>query len=170
MSKHSNSTGSPRSDNKRARIQAWLMQEGWKIGEGQHPQAQWLISATNERGFALVVVQPSNGPDRIDIQAGVTIDEGIQKLIAGMEPKLRQDLFWGLRFELLKMGVDFAGFDEPVKLLNVSQRMYDDGLTKDRFVQRMSKIKNGQVLILWTLRRAFDQPPGDDVLDSGFVQ
>jgi hypothetical protein len=170
MSKHGRSTANPRSENKRSKIQSWLMQEGWKIGEAQHPQASWVIAATNPGGFSLVIAQPQNTPDRIDIQSSVIIGDDHQKLIAAMEPKERQDLWWGLRFALLKMGVDFGGFDEPVKMLAVIQRMYDDGLTKDRFLQRVTKIKNSQVLILWTIRRAFDQPPGDDVLDSGFIQ
>jgi hypothetical protein len=170
MSKHGRSTANPRTENKRSRIQTWLMQEGWKIGEGQHPDALWVVSASNERGFALVVAQPRNTLDRIDIQAGVTIDEGHQRLLAGMDSKQRQDLFWQLRFDLLKMGVDFEGFEDPVKMLNVTQRMYDDGLTKDRFLQRVTKIKNAQVLIIWTINRAFDQPPDDEILGSGFVQ
>ena len=170
MSKHGRSTANPRTENKRTRIQGWLMQEGWKIGEAQHPDALWVISATDDAGRTLVVVQPRSMPDRVDMQASVAIDPNHQKLVAAMEPKERQDLWWGLRLELLKFGVDFTGFEEQVKMLNVLQRMYDDGLTKDRFVQRLIKIRNAQVLILWTINRAFDQPPDDDILGSGLVQ
>jgi len=170
MSKHSRSTGNGYTNDKRSRIQTWLMQEGWKIGEGQHPQASWIITASQDKGFTVVVAQPSNTRDRVDIQAGVAIGDDHQKMIAAMDGKQRQKLFWDLRFDLLKMGVDFSGFDEPVKMLNVTQRMYDDGLTKDRFLQRVNKIKNAQVAILWTINRTFDQPPDDDILGSGFVQ
>jgi len=170
MSKHGRSTASPRTENKRSRIQGWLMQEGWQIAENQHPNAAWIIAATQAGGFGLLIVQPQSTPDRIDIQAGIGIDPEHQRLIAAMEPKQRQELWWNLRFDLLKMGVDFGGFDEPVTQLHVSQRMYDDGLTKDRFLQRVTKIKNAEILILWSIRRAFDQPPDDEILGSGFVQ
>ena len=88
-----------------------------------------------------------------------------------METKQRRELWWGLRFQLLKMGVEFKGFDEIVKEIIVMLRMYDDGLTKDRFLHRVNKIKNGQVAILWTIKRAFDEPPGDDgILDSDLIE
>jgi|SRR6185369_318784 len=170
MSKHSGSTGNVHTQDKRSRIQNWLMQEGWKIGEGQHPQASWIITASQDRGFTLVVAQPSNTRDRIEIQAGVAIGDDHQKSIAALDAPQRQKLFWDLRFDLLKMGVDFSGFDDPVKLINVTQRMYDDGLTKDRFLQRVTKIKNAQITILWTINRVFNQPPDDDILGSGLVQ
>lgn len=170
MSKHSRSTANLYSVDKRSRIQNWLMQEGWKIAEGVHPNAAWMINASEQNGFTLIVVQPSNLRDRIDIQAGVNVDDAAQKSLAAMDGAERRRLFWGLRFDLLKMGVDFSGFDDVPKQLNVMQRMYDDGLTKDRFLQRVTKIKNAQVLIIWTLQRAFNQPPDDDILNSGFVQ
>ena len=145
------------------------MQEGWKIGEAQHPEASWVI-ANNDRGISFVVVQPRAQPDRVEIQTSVLIHETHQRLLAEMDQKQRQDLWWRLRFELLRMGVDFEGFEDPVKQLVVLQRMYNDGLTKDRFAQRITKIKNAQVLILWTIQRAFHEPPDDEVLGSGFIQ
>lgn len=75
MSKHGRSTANPRTENKRSRIQTWLMQEGWTIGEVQHPNAMWIISAKHASGFSLVIAQPQNTPDRIDIQASVRYGE-----------------------------------------------------------------------------------------------
>src|SRR5689334_1293583 len=137
MSKHSRSTGNGQTQDKRSRIQNWIMQEAWKIGDGQHPNASWIVSASQDNGATVVIAQPTNRRDRIDIQASVGIDDNHQKLIAGMDAAERRDLFWRLRFDLLKMGLDFTGFDDPPKQLNVMQRMYDDGLTKDRFLQRV---------------------------------
>jgi hypothetical protein len=170
MSKHSRSTANLYAVDKRSRIQNWLLQEGWKIADGQHPKASWIVTASQDKGFTLVVVQPASMRDRIEIQAGVGIDESAQKLLAAMDAVQRRSLFWDLRFDLLRMGVDFSGFDDPPKQLNVTQRMYDDGLTKDRFLQRVTKIKNAQIMIIWTINRAFDQPPEDEILGSGFVQ
>ena len=169
MSKHSRSTATPYAVDKRSRIQSWLMQEGWKIAEGIHPNASWVINASQNSGFTLVVIQPSNLRDQVVIQAGVNIDDNAQKLLVAMEGAQRRALLWELRFDLLKMGVDFGGFEDPPKHLTVTQRMYDDGLTKDRFLQRVTKIKNAQVLIIWTLQRSFDQTPDDDILGAGVV-
>jgi hypothetical protein len=168
MSQHGHSTGSARGENKRSRIQSWLMQEGWQIGEVQHPKASWVIGAKQESGFAVVIAQPTSPVDCVHIEATVRIDPHHQKMIAAMDGKLRAELWWRLRFGLLKLGVEFGPIQDGVTNLNVTQRMYDDGLTKDRFLQRVGKIRNAQVLILWTINRTFDQSP-DDVLDSGFV-
>lgn len=169
MSKHGHATAPARMDGKRNRIQSWLMQEGWKIGEAHHPQASWVVSASHDTGLSIVAAQPANAPDRIDVQASVTISDDHQKQIAMMDVKQRQDLWWRLRFDLLRLGIDFQGFDEPVRQISVMQRIYDDGLTKDRFLQRVSKIKNAQALTIWSIRRDLNQTPGDDVLNEGFI-
>jgi len=91
-------------------------------------------------------------------------------MMAAMDATQRRSLLWDLRFDLIKMGVDFNGMAEPVQQVDITQRMYDDGLTKDRFLQRVTKIKNAQVLVIWSINRAFDQPPDDEVLGSKFVQ
>jgi hypothetical protein len=145
------------------------MREGWKIGESHHPQASWIVTANHDTGLSIAVVQPANAPDRIDVQTAVRIDENHQKQIVTIDAKQRQDLWWRLRFDLLRLGVDFQGFDEPIRQINVMQRMYDDGLTKDRFLQRVGKIKNAQILVIWSVQRALNQPPGDDILNEGFI-
>lgn len=166
MSKHSGSTGNQQTNNKRERLQRWLMQDGWKIAEAHHPQASWIISASGL--ISLLIVQPAATSDRIDIQTGVSIADEHQKQIAAMDTNQRRDLWWRIRFDLLRMGVDYRGFDEPVREIHVMQRMFDDGLTKDRFLQRVSKIKNAQILISSNVQRALDQPP-DDILNEGFI-
>ena len=132
MSKHGRSTGNLRLEEKRKRLEKWLMQEGWQISEIQHPKALWAIAATL-KGGSVFVAQPLSVLDRVAIQTVATISADHQKLIAAMEPKPREDLWWNLRFDLLKMGVTFGGFEESVKAVEVVDNMYDDGLTKRPF-------------------------------------
>ena len=170
MSEHSRSTGNSHLEEKRSRLEKWLMQEGWKLGEKHHPNALWVITAILGTGGSLVVIQPRSVVDRVAIQTIVTISEDHQKLIAAMEPKRREDLWWNIRFELLRMNVAFGGLEEAVKLVTVLQNMYDDGLTKDRFLQRVAKVRNAQAMVVWSILRTFDQPPDDDILSSSLVQ
>lgn len=40
----------PHTPGKQAKIQTWLMAEGWTIGEAQSDQALWAIGATDGAG------------------------------------------------------------------------------------------------------------------------
>ncbi|HKZ80924.1 MAG TPA: DUF2299 family protein [Pyrinomonadaceae bacterium] len=171
MAKHARSTANQPSQNKRSRIQSWLMQEGWKIGELPITEAAlWGITATSDIGHVIIVAQPRQPTDRTIIQASVTVDDDTKRQIAAMSQEKRQEFWWRIRLGLLEMGLEFSGFAEPINLLGVSQRIYDDGLTKDEFLQRVSQVKRGVIFILWMIQRGLQQPPDDSILDAGLIQ
>lgn len=47
-----------------------------------------------------------------------------------------------LKMRLVELGVEFNGEGDPLKLLRVSQFIYDDGLTKDAFLHRVQQVKD----------------------------
>lgn len=158
MSKHSRSTANPRSENKRSRIQSWLMQEGWQLAELHAPEAEWVISATNAAGHVLVVAQEKKALNRLAVQGSVTIDPRHRAMINALTLTQRQTLLTELRFGLLSMELDFDGVVEPLETIQVSQRVYDDGLTEDRFQQRASQVKRGVIFTIWTIAKTLEQP------------
>ena len=168
MSKHGPSTENSRLEDKRTRIQTWLVQEGWKVDQAQAEGALWIITATNETQQNIVVAQPQSLPDRIEIQATILLPDDRQKMFEDMDAKEREAVLWNLRFELLKLGVEFVGLAGPVvQEIRILQRIYDDGLTQDRFTQRISQVKAGAILTVWTISLALEQPT--DELDSSFT-
>lgn len=156
MHKHGRSTANPRFENRRNRIQGWLMQEGWQVTEAHNPDFLWVIIAQNKFGQTILIVQPKAPPDRIEFQAHIVLAEEHLKRLAAMKSQYRNQMWWDLRFELLKLGVDFEGFTEPVRQIRVLQKIYDDGLTKDRFVQRLSLVKAGLLLVIWRLGKTLE--------------
>jgi hypothetical protein len=167
MAKHGRSTANPHIQSKRDRIQNWLMQEGWTVGEEQAANALWCINAKTN-GYTMIVAQLAQPADRINIQSSVLVALEHQNLFAAMEQNKRQDFWWNMRMKLLDMGLDFNGLAEPVQRIDIGQRIYDDGLTKDAFLQRVSQVKRGQIVVLWSIGRFLQQPTDED-MDSGLV-
>ena len=144
---------------KQGKIQAWLMAEGWQIG--QVPDATnvaWAIGANDQVGHALIVSQPIQVPDLTVIQVSMGFDDNIRQQMEKISPQKRKQLVWDMRFELLRAGVEFNGLEYPFKQIVLFQKVYDDALTKDTFSQRTMVVKNAAIGAGWILMREFDEP------------
>ena len=146
---------------KKTRIQNWLMQEGWQVGEAQAENAAWALLATNQNGQGALVIQPQQFADMLFVQANMAFDESFRQQYQTLDQAKRQQVLWSLRIGLVQMNVDFEGIQEPFERLSVSQRIYDDGLTKDNFAQRVMQVKMAMFFAVWTIMRAMEQPPPD---------
>lgn len=152
-----------RSQEMKSKVVSWLIDEGWRISEGSSPDAKWVISAEDSAERRVVVGQKTNRPDQIVILAAVGVDKGQQRQLAGLKPEDRREFLWDIRFRLLAAGVDFSGIRDPLERVEVLQRIYYDGLTKDAFLQRFSLVTKGLLTVLWMIGRKFVQPapPGE---------
>jgi hypothetical protein len=150
------------SNGKQTKIQRWLMQEGWKIGEDQHPQASWLLTATDGMGRPILIVQPLQPADRIDIQASVGVSaEHLEGLKALKEMEVQEFLI-SIRHNLLLLGVDSVEIGETPYLpqqIVLSQRIFDDGLSKDIFLQRVHQVMRALATVQMAFVGKFTQPP-----------
>jgi hypothetical protein len=143
------------------------LQEHWQITEEHAPDARWVIAARNPENRGIVIAQPSNVPDQVIIQGQVDIDDVHQKQFMAMSFEDRQTFLWNLRFELLRMQIDFNGISDPLKSVIVTQPVYFDALRKDTFLRRVREIRNGVIAIQWSVQRRFaDALPAEDV--TGF--
>lgn len=168
MSAHTNSTATPASQGKRSRIQRWLAEEGWQITELQHPDAVWLFQVFDSMGHGMGIIQPKSSPDRIVIQSPITIDADRQRALSALSEKVRQALVWEIRSGLLAIGLDFTGLSDPLSFVGLTQQICDDGLTKDRFTQRILQVKRGVALVFGCILRALEEPPPRET-DTGFI-
>ena len=75
------------------------------------------------------------------------------------EAEVKDAILWELRFRLLNMSVDFSGIGEPLERVTVAQRIYLDGLTKDRFLQRVAVVKNALIAVIWSIGRRLSHLP-----------
>ncbi len=97
-------------------------------------------------------------PDRISIEAGITIIDDHVNKFAGLPKKKMREFLWDLRFALLQMDVAFQGLSEPLQQVMVGQTLYCDALTKDLFMQRLSEVEKAVLLVIWKVGRLMEEP------------
>ena len=159
MTTGGDSARNQRSAEIREQIQTWLMEEGWRIRTENVPDAEWFLSGESEARVRIGIGQHRGRPDQIIIQGSVTFQQEQQEQITRLPPEERNDFLWNMRFSLLNLGVEFSGVAEPLQEVRISQRIYYDGLIKDRFLQRVSQVRNGVLTVVWMVARRLAQPP-----------
>ena len=152
----------------RARLASWLLGEGWQLAEKNHEDAVWLLEATDNQGRHLVVGQRKGKTEQVLLEGAVALSDQHQQSFQALPHLTRQELLWDLRFTLLTLGVDFHGVQEPFERVVLGQRIYEDALTRDRFTQRVSQMRNGILAVLWTVARRLDlAAPAAEIHDGG---
>ncbi len=134
----------------RAKVQNWLMSEGWQIAEPTHPEFAWLIRAEDGGERKILVGQNKAREDRIHLEANIRISDDHRKLFESLAEEKRREVLWNLRYRLLQMNVDFVGVAEPIQDVILTQRIYLDGLTKDAFIQRFLTVRNAIIAVIWS--------------------
>ena len=159
MTTAGDSVRNQRSEEIKEQIQKWLMEEGWRIRAENVPDAEWFLSGESEARVRIGIGKKRERPDQIIIQGSVTFNQTHRDQIARLLLEERSDFLWDMRFSLLNMGVEFSGVTDIPQEVRISQRIYYDGLTKDRFLQRVSQVRNGVLNVLWMVAKRLAQPP-----------
>lgn len=146
------------SEDAKTKIQAWLMQDGWSLSQADEGVA-WAFIAEDRLKRKVVVGQPKGRPDELVIQGAIKFDETMTKKAEQLPKKEQDEFLWELRFELVRTNLEFSGIKMPLKRIEVSERIFLDDLTKDSFLQRVSQVRKGVLIILWMLSRKFEQEP-----------
>lgn len=147
-------------NHKRARIQEWMMSAGWRINDAQSLgiNTAWVIGGLHASQINVAVAQPAPHPDLLAIEAGVTVTEDVRKQFEAMSVSDKNEMLWDLKKGLLFMSLEFNGLGEPLGLIRISQFIYDDGLTKDAFLNRLHRVKDGAFFVLASIGRRFGGP------------
>ncbi len=147
---------------KRARVQNWLMQAGWQVGEAQAENAAWAITAVSPAKHPVVVVQPQQPNDAVLIQANLALDKTLRQRIEALSQNERRETIWAVRLGLLQMGVEFGGIDDIPEQIVITKVIYDDARIKDTFLQRVTQVRDATLFTIWSLVRRFDEPPSNE--------
>jgi len=143
----------------RDQVRTWLMEDGWSLRQETPPQSLWAFVATDQFGRIIVVGQRTNRDDEVVIQGAVNIDADTTDRIQRLTEADRNNLVWDLRFELVRTNLEFSGISLPLKRVEMVERIFLDGLTKDSFLQRTSEVRKGVLIVMWLLSRKLGQPP-----------
>ncbi len=160
--KQSNTSQHSTDDSNRYNVEAdisrWLSEEGWQLSPYTQTDLCFGVAA-DDGSTKLIVAQLAQMPDRISIEAGITIIDDHVNKFAGLPEKKRREFLWDLRFALLQMDVAFQGLSEPLQQVMVGQTLYCDALTKDLFMQRLSEVEKAVLLVIWKVGRLMEEPP-----------
>lgn len=139
-------------------IQRWLLAEGYQLQEKPGPDMLFRFDITDPEGLPITVMQPASKEDMVQI--GVNWSPGdYEARFNNLPPERRGALLWNLRFSLLDLGVGFLGLDEPLGMINVSDYIYYDALTKDQLLHRVFHVRRALTLVNWMFNREFQEPP-----------
>lgn len=142
----------------KAKIQNWLLEEGFSIQEVPNQDAVFKFNVTDSEGRTVTVGQGSDKKDEVSIMVAIDAS-GSGSRINAMAAEKRDVVLWDLRFCLLNAGVAFKGVGSPLEMVELYTAIYYDGLTKDRFLFRLFSLRRALALVLAVIGRALQEPP-----------
>ncbi|MFA5300859.1 MAG: DUF2299 family protein [Lutibacter sp.] len=146
------------------KIKKWLVDEDWNITEIQAEDIRWGLHCEDQFKRKMNVIQRNNRPDQVLIIGGVILVDSMKRKMERMDIKKQQEFRWLINIELLKTNLEFQMVGTPLEKIDLSQRLYYDALTKDEFIQRVSCLRRGIILILALLQRQFNEIPEETKL------
>lgn len=136
----------------------WLLAEGWQTTKGSGQGAAWALRAEDPSGKVVVFAQEGASPHRLVLHASVRLDDSHSQKLQALEPGHQDDFCWQIRMKLLDMRIDFQGVAMPLEQINLRMRLYAEDLTRTRFFDTLGTLQNAMLFLIWTVRRALDQP------------
>lgn len=158
MTKDSSTETDPALAEVRAGIVEWLKAEGWQTASGTGEGAAWAIRGEDPGGKVVIFAQESQPPNRLLLHASVRLDAAHSEKLAALGQKEQEEFCWEMRMKLLDMRVDFQGVAMPLEQVNLRMRLYTEDLTRSRFFDTVGCLQNAMLYVIWTVRRALDQP------------
>ena len=156
---NSESTEDALAEARRNKVQQWLMEEGWQVGLRILPDTVWVLTCEDQGKRHITIVQETGRKDRIAIVAALSVGAQHQERLNQLPQKERRELIFELRQAIILLDVGYAGIQEPLKQMIFDQRIYDDGLSKDAFLQRITKVRNASVLAVNIIAQHLSEPP-----------
>ena len=137
-------------------IKRWLGSLGFTVDEYRNPNAVFGFGA-KAGGDQIGVYQPIDQPDLVVITARLDL-RAYSELFSNRRNSNRKSLLWELMAALLDTNLAFDREGDPVQWVNLSEHIYSDGLTKDRFAQAILKVQLAVRRIFLVLDREMKKP------------
>ncbi len=148
------------------RINTWLSEQGWKVGEEHAPDVNWILVISDKQDRKVAIIQPSDNRDEIVIGTELNIGNSLQQQISKLADRDRRNVIFDLRQALILLEVQSSGVGLPLTKIELSIPSYFDGLTKDEFLRRVSRIRHGLSLVMDIISKALDHPPPPEPEDE----
>lgn len=153
----------------RTQVRFWLELLGWKVEERDAEGAAWVLLADDGVGHRLNIGQDASQPEVVLVSGAVALGEEHASKLVGLDPALREEMLWELRFELLRLGVDFQIQGQGASLKGVAVRkmlFWGEDMTRARFHDAAKDVQRAVIATIWHIRRRLDVP--GEPTDPGF--
>jgi len=106
------------------------------------------------------IIQPLAKSDMLLIVCLTSVSPEHRQIMGRSRPEQRAEFIWALRFVMNTFSVDFE-MDHPDNILQkftITDLIYDDGLSKDRFMSALRKVWKATLQVIWILQKEYGGP------------
>lgn len=153
------------------RVRAWLEQFGFHVTVLADPSTVFNFQVLVAPNRPVHVIQPKDSATFLVFGAQVMLRPEETEYIE-RQPHLRQKrFFWGVRLELLRLGVEFTDIKSPLESVRLVTRIYEDGVSQDALMNRLLLISRACSAVSWhfTLLRESEQLIQEDWVGTDTV-
>ena len=140
------------------RVRRWLETAGYDVRRDLETSVDWLFGLVAIRqGQMMVVFKPVAEPDVLVVMATIVMDKAWPRL--SVAKSLEQDRFLSNAVLVAStIGIDARGLVMPLGSVQISELVYDDGLTKDRLIGALHLVQRGIASLNALYALAFGDP------------
>lgn len=143
----------------RQKIRSWLHTVGIKTEDRDVARAAWTILVSDPGGRKISIIQPSDRPGLILLRSGILPDEATQNRLSGLSSEARANFIWDLRFELMRLGVEFDGIQWPLARVGIQSVVLVEDLGASSFMDLLWRHRSACVTVQWMIDRALQSEP-----------
>jgi hypothetical protein len=141
-------------------IKGWLVEEEMLVREIQDAHSRFRFLIMFPKDHYMEVAQPLASTDMVVIISPMSVSPEHREIMGRSRPEQRAEFIWALRFVMNTLAVDFE-IDHPENILEkftITDQIYEDGLSKDRFMSAIRKVWRANLQVIWILQKEYGGP------------
>ena len=144
----------------RERTEAWLIEEGYSVSDGNRPNCVFSLLAKASSGLNVMVMQGNNRKDSILI-GSLVLTQPNREQFNHLSPQQQQEFLWGLRYALSSFPISWEFFPQTAAMdalpeeIVVSETLYFDALTKSNFMRDIQRVLSATIVVLLKIQQRF---------------
>ncbi len=144
------------------RIEELCLEEGIVLGKVHNDMVNFQLNLQFPNPQStLNVVQPKGKEDLIIVGAVIEVAESHKSGLMALNEKKREEFIWDLRLTLAKGNAEFELHhpDNVLEFVRVHKFLYEDGFSKQAFMNALLDVNRSKLLVVWFIQREFGVSP-----------
>ena len=151
-------------------VKEWLVEAGIYRDKIPDDKANWHYVVEIGPSAVLDVAQQKGKEDMVIIASGITLSKQHYNALRALPRSKRDELLWGLRFQLLFQPCDFVMLptETDLQTFQFTRGLFQDGLTKQGLMDSLAMIHRCKLFVNWKMIQMFGDVP--KTVDPGIYQ